>query len=77
LGDDDLFARLEAELGDVTVDVEDVTALDPAELLRKFHRVERDLEEMGEIVIARTDQGREYHSRRSAYLLELRRRHMM
>lgn len=76
LGDDDLFAQFEAELGDVSIDVEDVTALDPKVLLSKYHRVERDLEGMGEVVIARTEKGREYHSRRSAYLFELSRRGM-
>lgn len=76
--DDDLFAQLESEFGDVEVaDVEDVTALDPAVLLRQYHRVERDLTRMGELLIARTETGREYHSRRSAYLFELRRRKMM
>jgi hypothetical protein len=76
--DDDLFTALEAELGDVEVsDVEDVTKLDPVVLMRRYHRIERDLTEMGELLIARTEKGREYHSRRSAYLFELRRRQMM
>jgi hypothetical protein len=76
--DDELFAHLESSGWDVDVaDVENVRELDPVVLLRKYHRVERDLTAMGELLIARTDKGREYHSRRSAYLFELRRRQMM
>ena len=72
---DDLFAHLEAEMGDVVVpDVEDVTTLDTANLLRRFHGVERDLREKKELLHPRTPAGREHHSRRSAYLIELRRR---
>lgn len=78
MGDEDLFAHLESSGWDVDVsDVEDVTTLDPQVLLRQYHGVERDLMDMGELVIARSDRGREYHSRRSAYLLELRRRGLM
>ena len=46
--DDDLFAQLEAELGDVAIpDVDDVSALDGAVLLRRFHGVEHAPRDMG------------------------------
>lgn len=76
--EDDLFAHLESSGWDVDVsDVEDVTSLDPVVLVNQYHGVERELTAMGELLIARTDKGREYHSRRSAYLFELRRRKLM
>lgn len=76
--EDDLFAHLESSGWDVDVgDIEDVTSLDPVVLVNQYHRVERELTAMGELLIARTEKGREYHSRRSAYLFELRRRQMM
>ena len=76
--DDDLFAQLEAELGDVVVpDVEDVTTLDTALLLRRYHGVERELREMGQLLHPRSEKAREHHSRRSAYLIELRKRRLL
>jgi hypothetical protein len=75
--EDDLMARLEAEMGEVdTSDVEDVTRLEKGELLRRHARVERELRAMGELLQPRTDAGRALHSQRAAHLIELRRRHM-
>jgi hypothetical protein len=74
---DDLLARLEAEMGDVDIsDVEDVTKLEGGALLRQFALVERQLRDIGEMMQPHTDDGRELHSRRSAYLIEMRRRGM-
>lgn len=78
--DDDLNAWTE-ELRDwaediVVQDVEVVSTLDAASLLRRFAKVELDLRERGEMMEARTDTGRELHSARAAMLIELRRRRM-
>lgn len=75
---DDLFAQLEAELGDVVVpEVEDVSTLDAATLVSRYHAIERELREMGQLLHPRTDKAREHHSLRSAYLIELRRRRLL
>ncbi len=75
---DDLFARLEAELGEQDVsDVQDVTTLDPIDLMTRYHAVERELRDLQELHFPRTRAGRDLHSKRSAYQLELRNRHLM
>ncbi len=75
---DDLFTRLEAELGEQVVDdVEDVTALDTLDLMTNFHTVERELRTLQELHFPRTREGRDLHSKRAAYQLELRKRHLI
>jgi len=75
--DDDILAELEDEFSEVVVqDVEVVSTLDAATLLRRFAKVELDLRERGEMMAPRTDTGRELHSARSAMLIELKRRRM-
>lgn len=73
---DDVIARLEAEFTtDIdTSDVEDVTKLEPGALLRQFALVEIKLRDIGEMMHPHTDEGRDLHSRRAAYLVEMRRR---
>lgn len=73
----DLMARLEAEFTDIdTSDVEDVTKLEGGALLRQFALVERQLRDIGEMMQPHSEDGRELHSRRAAYLIEMRRRGM-
>lgn len=75
---DDLFAQLEAELGDMVVDdVQDVTALDTHDLMTRYHAVERELRTLQELHFPRTREGRDLHSERAAYQVELRKRHLM
>lgn len=77
MSDDDagLFAALEEEFADITVDgVQDVTALDSADLLRLFQGVERQLRDQGQMINPKTPHARELHSRRGAYMVEMRRR---
>lgn len=74
---DDVIARLEAEFtGNEldTSDVEDVTKLEPGALLRQFALVERQLRDIGQMMHPTDDEGRDLHSRRAAYLIEMRRR---
>lgn len=75
---DDLFTRLEAELGEQDVnDVLDVTTLDTHDLMTRFHAIERELRDLQELHFPRTREGRDLHSKRAAFQLELRNRHLM
>ncbi len=75
--DELLWARFESELDSVVIqDVEVVSTLDAASLLRRFAQVELTLRERGEMMEATTDTGRELHSARAAMLIELRKRRM-
>lgn len=72
-----LFASLEEEFADLTVDgVQDVQTLDSEDLLRLFHGVERQLRDQGQMLNPKTPHGRELHSRRGAYMVEMRRRNL-
>lgn len=78
-GDADILAGLEAQLADIDTDtsgVEDVRSLEPQELLRRFAAVERELREVGQMMHQDTQEGRDLHSRRTAYMVELKRRKM-
>jgi hypothetical protein len=77
--DADILAGLEAQLADIDTDtsgVEDVRSLEPQELLRRFAAVERELREVGQMMHQDTQEGRDLHSRRTAYMVELKRRKM-
>jgi hypothetical protein len=70
-----LFAALKDEFADLAVDgVQDVSTLDSEDLLRLFHGVERQLRDQGQMINSKTSHGRDLHSRRGAYMFELRRR---
>ena len=70
-----LFAALEEQFGEITVDgVQDVTTLDSADLIRLFQGIERQLRDQGQMINPKTPHGRALHSRRGAYLVEMRRR---
>lgn len=72
------MAAFETDLGDTpTPEVEDVSTLDAPSLLRQYAAVERELRDRLELHRSHTDAGRELHSRRTAYLLELRHRRLM
>lgn len=76
---DDVIARLEAEFTGAeidTSDVEDVTKLEGGALLRQFAETERELRGLSEMMHPHTDEGRALHSKRAAYLIEMRRRGM-
>lgn len=60
----------------VPVNVEVVTLLDEVELSRRFNSVKQELLQRGEMISPKTDTGRELHSQRTAYILEMRKRGM-
>lgn len=77
--DEDVLAGLEEQLADLVLDPGDTTnvrELSPKDLLARFAAVERKLREMAELMVPRTQEGRDLHSQRAAYLVELRRRKM-
>jgi hypothetical protein len=76
--EDELFAALaEVFAGTDTTQVTDVTTLSGAELVERYNAVERTLSEMHQLHRPQSREAREHHSRRSAYLLELRRRKLL
>lgn len=60
----------------VPTNVEDVSLLNEVELSSRYNKCKQDLLERGEMIDPKTDTGRELHSQRTAYLLEMRRRGM-
>jgi len=74
---DDEFQRLMDGL-DLTIptNVESVTMLDEVELSRRFNDCKQQLLRRGEMISPKTDEGRELHSLRAAYIVEMRRRGM-
>lgn len=78
---DDEFARLVGQLdlsenGPIVTDVV-VTTLDDAELSLRFNQVREELMSIGEMINCTTQTGRDLHSQRAAYIIELRRRGLM
>jgi hypothetical protein len=75
---DDEFRRLMEGL-DLTIptDVEQVSVLSEVELSRRWNKVRQDLLARGEMMEPKTDTGRELHSLRHAYMLEMQRRRMI
>ena len=60
----------------VPTDVEEVALLSEVELSSRFNKVRQDLLARGEMMDPKTDTGREMHSKRMAYMLEMQRRGM-
>lgn len=78
---DDEFAKLVGQLdlsenGPIVTDVV-VTTLDDAELSLRFNQVREELMSIGEMINCTTQTGRDLHSQRAAYIIELRRRGLM
>lgn len=74
---DDIFAGMMAELDIVEpTDVVNVALLDEVELSSRYNSCKQKLFELGEMLHPKTQQGRDLHSERAAYLVELRRRGM-
>lgn len=66
----------ELDLPDVS-SVVSVALLDELELSKRFNEVRNELLQRGEMITPTTERGRELHSLRSAYLVEMRKRKMM
>lgn len=75
---DDILAHLEAQFDDVdTTDVVDVSSLDSESLLKNYAAVNIELQDRKEKYNPHTPEGRELHSLRYAYQLELRKRRLL
>lgn len=75
---DEIFAGLMAGLDlQEPVDTVNVALLDEVELSKRYNAVKQSLLERGEMLNPKTQEGRDLHSERAAYLLELRRRRMI
>lgn len=75
---DDIFKGLMADLNlTEPTDVVNVAILDEVELSKRYNATKQRLLELGEMLHPLTQTGRDLHSERAAYLLELRRRNMM
>lgn len=75
---DDIFAGMMADLDlQEPTDIVNVALLDEVELSKRFNAVKQQLLERGEMLKPKTQEGRDLHSERAAYLLELRRRRMV
>lgn len=72
--DDEMRALLEGMDFDEEPEVEDVSALSDHELVVRFNAIQLELRRGSEILVAKTDRGRDLHSINSALLVELRRR---
>lgn len=73
--DDDEFTRLVGQLDiDPSIIDVNVTTLDDLELNRRFTEVKQELLNRKEMIDAKTQTGRDLHSQRAAYLIELRKR---
>lgn len=77
---DDEFAKLTAsiDMGDMPdpSDTVNVALLDDAELNKRFTLCREELMNRSEMLKPSTDRGRELHSERAAYLIELKKRGM-
>lgn len=75
---DDAFRALMQDVDiPIPTDVVNVSLLDEAELNKRFTFCKQELYEMGEMLRPKTERGRELHSERAAYLVEMRRRGMV
>lgn len=78
---DDEFARLVGmlDLSDVGPMVPEVvvTTLDDEQLSRRYNEVREELMQRGEMLNCSTQTGRDLHSQRAAYIIEMRKRGMM
>lgn len=78
---DEEFQRLvgSLDLSDIGPMIPDVvvTTLDDAELSSRYNETREKLMEMGEMINCSTQTGRDLHSQRAAYIIELRRRGLL
>jgi hypothetical protein len=75
---DEIFAGLMADLDlQEPTDVVNVALLDEVELSRRYNAVKQALLEKKEMLHPKTQEGRDLHSERASYLLEMRRRRML
>lgn len=65
-----------SDIGPMIPDV-NVTLLDDAELSRRFNETREELMSRGEMINCSTQTGRDLHSQRAAYIIELRKRGLM
>jgi hypothetical protein len=74
--EDDIFRFMEEQMGEVVVEVEDVTKIPDHELGLKVKELDKLLSDMGQLhnMNPTTESAREAHSRRSALLIEMARR---
>lgn len=77
----DQFAELtqHLDLGEFVSDPRDavsVAMLDDAELVSRFTLCREELFKLGEMLTPKTQRGRDLHSARAAYLIEMRRRRL-
>lgn len=74
---DDEFRKL-IERADLAapLNVENVALLNDVELSSRYNSVRQELLSRGEMMMAKTETGRELHSQRTAYLIEMRKRRM-
>jgi hypothetical protein len=74
----DPFEELEAMIEGLGVagHLREVKAMTNAELVRRYNSVKEELKGLGEIVEARTDEGRDLHSEHTALLNELHERRL-
>lgn len=72
---DDEFMKLvgQLEITPAVIDV-NVATLSDLELSKRFNEVKQELLERGEMIETNTQTGRDLHSQRAAYLIELRKR---
>lgn len=81
LDPDDEFSKLVgmldlSDIGPMIPDV-NVTLLDDAELSKRFNETREELMQRGEMINCTTQAGRDLHSIRAAYIIELRKRGLM
>ena len=81
LDPDDEFTRLVgmldiSDIGPLIPDV-NVTLLDDAELSKRFNETREELMTRGEMINCSTQTGRDLHSMRAAYIIELRKRGLL
>ena len=76
----DMFELFEEQFADTETDVSDqatdFTKLSNLEISTMFNDVRNDLITMGEMLVVKTDAGRELHSQRTALLVEMAKRKM-
>lgn len=70
-----LMAGITLDLPDAR-DIVNVSLLSDVELSSRYNQCRQDLLAIGEMMEPKTDKGRELHSERAAYIVEMRRRRM-
>lgn len=68
---EDLFASFEEQFTDIKIPkVQDISKLDNFKLMVKLEKIDKDLEERGELLFPKTQKGRDLHSVRAAIRIE-------